>query len=57
MTVPALLYAPGSWTGTAVFLVVPLLLATAVLAFRSAAGGHLGVKRYLAGEAYRSRPA
>ena len=57
LRVPALLYAPGSWTGTAVFLVVPLLLATAVLAFRSAAGGHLGVKRYLAGEAYRSRPA
>jgi hypothetical protein len=38
-------------------VIVPLLLATAVLAFRSATGGHLGVKRYLAGEAYRSRPA
>jgi serine/threonine-protein kinase len=57
LRIPALLYAPGSWAGTAVFVIVPLLLATAVLAFRSATGGHLGVKRYLAGEAYRSRPA
>ena len=57
LRIPALLYAPGSWTGTAVFVIVPLVLATGVLAFRSATGGHLGVKRYLAGEAYRSRPA
>jgi serine/threonine-protein kinase len=57
LRIPALMYAPGSWVGTAVFVIVPLLLSTAVLAFRSATGGHLGVKRYLAGEAYRSRPA
>ena len=52
----AMLYAPGSWTGSSVFVVVPLIVAMAVLAFRSSIGGHLGVRRYLAGEAYRSRP-
>jgi hypothetical protein len=48
---PPLLYAPGSWTGAATFVILPLLLAAAVLAFRSAVGGHLGLRGYLAGEA------
>jgi hypothetical protein len=54
---PAVLYAPGSWTGATVFVIVPLLLAVAVLAFRSATSGHPDVRRYLAGEAPSSRPS
>ena len=55
LVVSALVYAPGSWTGDSVFVVLPLLLAVAVLAFRSASGGHLGLKRYLTGEVSSSR--
>jgi hypothetical protein len=55
LVLPSLAYAPGRWTGDAVYLVLPLLLGVAVLAFRSASGGHLGVRRYLAGEASGSR--
>ncbi|HEY8232917.1 MAG TPA: protein kinase [Vicinamibacteria bacterium] len=55
LIVPALAYAPGRWTGDAVFVVLPLLLGVAVLAFRSASGGHLGLRRYLAGEVSASR--
>ncbi len=54
---PAVIYAPGSWTGDSAFVVVPLLLATAVLAFRSAIGGHLDLQRHLVGEAPSSRPS
>jgi serine/threonine-protein kinase len=43
-------YAPGDWTGSAVFFVLPTLIVLAVLAFRSAAGGQLGLRRYLAGD-------
>jgi serine/threonine-protein kinase len=50
LIVPALVYAPGSWTGDSVVVVLPLLLAVAVLAFRSASGGRVGLRRYLAGE-------
>ena len=45
---PPLVYAPGSWTGAATLVVVPLLVVLAVLAFRSAVGGHSGLRRYLA---------
>ncbi len=55
LVIPALRYAPGSWTGDAVFVVLPLLAGVAVLAFRSASGGQAGLRRYLAGEA--SHPA
>jgi hypothetical protein len=55
LIVPSLAYAPGRWTGDAVFVVLPLLLGVAVLAFRSASGGHLGLRRYLAGEVSASR--
>jgi hypothetical protein len=47
----------GSWTGSATLVIVPLLLLLAVAAFRTAIGGQLGLKRYLAGEASSSRPA
>jgi serine/threonine-protein kinase len=47
---PPLLYAPGSWTGAATPVVLPLVLLLAALAFRSAVGGHSGLRRYLAGE-------
>ena len=47
----------GSWTGSSVFVVLPLMLTIAVLAFRSSLGGQVGLRRYLAGEAYGSRPA
>jgi serine/threonine-protein kinase len=53
---PALVYAPGSWTGSSVFVVLPLMLGLAIASFRSAIGGHLGVRRYLAGEASASHP-
>ncbi len=53
---PPLAYAPGSWTGSATLVVVPLVLVLAVLAFRSAIGGHSGLRRYLAGDV-SSRPA
>jgi hypothetical protein len=46
---PALLYAPGSWIGDAVYLVVPLLLLTAALAF-SRAGARGAGRRALAAE-------
>ena len=35
----------------------PAALGLAVLAFRSAVGGHSGLRRYLAGDAPTSRPA
>ena len=54
---PPLLYAPGSWTGAATPVVVPLLIVTALVAFRSANRGHAGLRRYLAGEAPSSRPS
>jgi hypothetical protein len=54
---PPLLYASGSWTGSATPFVVPLLMLLAVLAFRSASGGHSGLKRYLACETPSSRPS
>jgi hypothetical protein len=56
LQISAPLYA-SSWIGSSAFVVVPLALLLAVLAFRSAIGGHLGVRRYLAGEASASRPA
>ena len=54
---PPLLYASGSWTGSATPFVLPLLMLLAVLAFRGASGGHSGLKRYLAGETPSSRPS
>lgn len=51
-----LLFAAG-FTGSAAELVVPLLVLLSVLAFRSARGGHSGVKRYLAGGSSASRPS
>lgn len=54
---PSVIYAPGSWIGDGVVVVLPLLLAMAVLAFRSAIGGPLGRERYLVGEASSSRPS
>jgi hypothetical protein len=57
LALPPLLYAPGSWTGAAVFVIVPLLLAASVLAFRSAIGGRLGLQRYRAGDVPSSRPS
>jgi hypothetical protein len=53
----AVRYAPGSWTGASGLVVVPLLLATAVLAFRSASGTHSGLRRYLPGDISGSRPS
>jgi len=35
---------------------VPLLVVLAVLAFRSAVGGHSGLRRYLGGDVPPSRP-
>jgi hypothetical protein len=55
LLVPPLIYAPGSWKGGATFVVLPVLLALVALAFRSAVGGHSGLRRYLAGDA-ASRP-
>jgi hypothetical protein len=57
LQLPALLYAPGSWTGANAFVVLPLLLAFAILAFRSASGGRSGLRRYLTGDAPSSRPS
>ena len=48
LTFPPLVYAPGSWTGAATLVILPLPLVLAVLAFRSAVGGHSGLRRYLA---------
>ena len=48
-------YAPGSWIGDSVFVALPLLVGVAVVAFRSASGGRLGLRRYLAGEVSSSR--
>jgi hypothetical protein len=56
LTFPPLVYAPGSWTGSATLVILPLLAGLAVLAFRSAVGGHSGLRRYLAGDAPSSRP-
>lgn len=56
LSFPPLVYAPGSWTGAATFVVLPLLIVLAVMAFRSAVGGHSGLRRYLAGDAPSSRP-
>jgi hypothetical protein len=50
LSFPPLVYAPGSWTGAATLVVLPLLAVLAVLAFRSAVGGHSGLRRYLAGD-------
>jgi serine/threonine-protein kinase len=52
----SLLYAPGSWTGGNVAVVVPLVLALAVLAYRSAIRGRRGLERYLAREAADPQP-
>ena len=57
LSFPPLVYAPGSWTGAATFVVLPLIIGLAVLAFRSAIGGHSGLRRYLAGDTPSSRPA
>jgi hypothetical protein len=48
-------YAPGSFIGDSVFVALPLLVGVAVVAFRSASGGRLGLRRYLAGEVSSSR--
>jgi hypothetical protein len=56
LSFPPLLYAPGSWTGAATLVVLPLLVGLAALAFRSAVGGHSGLRRYLEGDAPSSRP-
>jgi hypothetical protein len=56
LTFPPLVYAPGSWTSGATFVVIPLVIGLAALAFRSAVGGHSGLRRYLAGDAPSSRP-
>jgi serine/threonine-protein kinase len=50
-----LVYA-SDWTGTAVYVVVPVVLGLAVLAFRSSTRGHPGLRRYLAGEPHTSQP-
>jgi hypothetical protein len=39
LVAPPLLYAPGSWVGDPVYLVIPLLLLTAALAFAAATAG------------------
>jgi serine/threonine-protein kinase len=57
LQVPPLLFAPGSWTGAAAFVVLPLLVAAALLAFRSASGGQAGLRRHLASDVPSSRPA
>ena len=41
----------GSWTASATVVVVPLLGLLAIGAFRTAVGGHLGLRRYLGGDA------
>jgi hypothetical protein len=46
----------GRWTGSATPVVVPLLILIAVAAFRSAIGGHSGLRRYLAADS-SSRPS
>jgi hypothetical protein len=56
LSFPPLVYAPGRWTGAATFVVLPLLIVVAVMAFRSAVAGHSGLRRYLAGDAPSSRP-
>ena len=56
LSFPPLVYAPGSWTGAATFVVLPLLIVLGVLAFRWAVGGHSGLRRYLAGDTPSSRP-
>jgi Protein kinase domain len=43
-------YDLGEWTGAATALVLPLLIGLAVLAFRSALGGHTGLRQYASGE-------
>jgi len=53
---PALLYAPDSWIGDAVYLVIPLLLITGILAFQAARAGSAGRRGSPAGEA-RSSPS
>ena len=57
LSFPPLLYAPGNWTGAATLVVLPLLTGLALLAFRSAVGGHSGLHRYLAGDDPSSRPS
>jgi serine/threonine-protein kinase len=47
----------GSWTGSATLVIVPLLLALAIYAYRSATGGHLGLHRFVATEPSSSRPS
>jgi hypothetical protein len=37
-------------------VILPLIVVLAVLAFRSAVGGHSGLRRYLAGDSPPSRP-
>ncbi|HEX9187939.1 MAG TPA: hypothetical protein VGB87_12745, partial [Vicinamibacteria bacterium] len=56
LSFPPLVHAPGSWTGAATLVVLPLLVVLAVLAFRSAVGGHSGLRRYLALDTPSSSP-
>jgi hypothetical protein len=57
LVAPPLLFAPGRWTGGVTVPVLALVIGMAVVAFRSAVGGHSGVRRYLAGDAPSSRPS
>jgi hypothetical protein len=57
LVAPPLVWAPGHWTGGVTGPVLALVVAMAVASFRSAIGGHSGVRRYLAGEAPSSRPS
>jgi serine/threonine-protein kinase len=47
----------GSWTGSATVVIVPALLVLAVVAYRGAMGGHLGLRRFVTGEVSSSRRA
>jgi hypothetical protein len=53
----SLLYAPGRWTGTNALVVVPLLIALAVSAYRSAIGGRKALDRYLGDVAPGPQPS
>jgi serine/threonine-protein kinase len=57
LVAPPLLFAPGHWTGGATVPLLALVVGMAVVSFRSAIGGHSGVRRYLAGDAPSSRPS
>jgi hypothetical protein len=57
LVAPPLLLAPGHWTGDVTIPVLALVVGMAVASFRSAVGGHSGVRRYVAGDAPSSRPS